>query len=332
MRRREFITLLTLLGGAAAAWPLRTHAQQGERMRRIGVLMPSTEGDLERQAQLKTFRDALADLGWTEGRNVVFDDRWAGASSDLVRVYAKEIVALAPDLILTQSVQLVSAIRDETRTIPILFGGASDPIEVGLVASLARPGGNITGFMSIAAATNIKFLELIKEFDPRVTRVIVLMNSKDPSNAGRLRAIEAGGPSLKVEVSKADVSTPLEIEHALGKFAAQPAGALIVLPSQVTHTHHLAIIEKAAQYRLPAIYPFRYFAIAGGLVSYGADQRDQYRRAAAYADRIFKGEKPGDLPIQTPTKFELVINLKTAKALDLTVPPSLLTRADEVIE
>jgi putative ABC transport system substrate-binding protein len=186
--------------------------------------------------------------------------------------------------------------------------------------------------MSIAAATNVKYLELIKEFDPRVTRVMVLMNSKDPSNAGRFRAIEAGGPSLKVEVSKADISIPLEIESALGNFGAQPAGALIMLPSQVTHTYHLVIIAKAAQYRLPAIYPFRYLAVAGGLVSYGADQRDQFRRAAAYADRIFKGEKPGDLPIQTPTKFELVINLKTAKALGLTVPPSMLTRADEVIE
>jgi putative tryptophan/tyrosine transport system substrate-binding protein len=328
MRRREFLGIL----GGAAAWPVVARGQQSERVRRIGVLMPSNEGDVERQAQLKAFRDALADLGWTVGRNVAFDDRWAGASSDLVRVYAKELVALAPDLILTQSVQLVSAVRGETRTIPILFGGGSDPIEVGLVASLARPGGNITGFMSIAAATNVKFLELIKEFDPRVTRVMVLMNSTDPSNAGRFHAIEAGGPSLKVEVSKADVSTPLEIENTIGNFAAQPAGALIMLPNQVTNTHHLAIIAKAAQHRLPAIYPFRYLAVAGGLVSYGADQRDQYRRAAGYADRILKGEKPDDLPIQTPTKFELVINLKTAKALGLTVPSTLLARADEVIE
>ena len=329
MRRREF---LGVLGGVAAAWPVVARAQQGERVRRIGVLMPSSEGDVERQTQLKAFRDALADLGWTPGRDVAFDYRWTGASSNLVRVYAKELVALAPDLILTQSVQLVSALRDETRTIPILFGGASDPIEVGLVASLARPGGNITGFMSIAAASNIKYLELIKELDPRVTRVMVLMNLKDPSNAGRFRAIEAGGLSLKVEVSKADVSTPLEIESAVDSFAARPAGALIMLPNQVTNTHHLAIISKAAQYRLPAIYPFRYLAVAGGLVSYGADQRDQYRRAAAYADRILKGEKPANLPVQTPTKFELVINLKTAKTLALTVPPTLLARADEVIE
>jgi putative ABC transport system substrate-binding protein len=329
MRRREF---LGLIGGVAATWPVVARAQQAERVRRIGVLMPSGEGDLERQTQLKVFRETLTGRGWTVGRNVAFDERWAGASSDLVRAYAKELVALAPDLILTQSVQLVSAVRDETRTIPILFGGGSDPIEAGLIASLARPDGNIAGFMSIAAATNIKFLELIKELDPRVTRVIVLMNSKDPSNAGRLRAIEAGGPSLKVEVSKADVSSLLEIERALGNFAAKPAGALIMLPNQVTNTHHLAIIASAAQHRLPAIYSFRYLAAAGGLVSYGAEQRDQYRRAADYADRILKGEKPGDLPIQTPTKFELVINLKTAKALGLAVPPTLIARADEVIE
>jgi putative ABC transport system substrate-binding protein len=329
MRRREF---LGLIGGLAATWPDVAWAQQVEHVRRIGVLMPTGEGDLERQAQLKVFRETLTGHGWTVGRNVVFDERWAGASSDLVRAYAKELVALAPDLILTQSVQLVSAVRDQTRTIPILFGGGSDPIEAGLVASLARPGGNITGFMSIAAATNIKFLELIKELDPRVNRVIVLMNSKDPSNAGRLRAIEAGGPSLKVEVSKADVSSLLEIERAVGNFAAKPAGALIMLPNQVTNTHHLAIIASAAQHRLPAIYSFRYLAAAGGLVSYGAEQRDQYRRAADYADRILKGEKPGDLPIQTPTKFELVINLKTAKALGLAVPPTLIARADEVIE
>jgi len=328
MRRRTFITML----GGAAAWPVVARAQQAIRMKRVGVLMPSSEGDVERQAQLTTFRDALAALGWTAGNNVAFDSRWAGARSDLVRTYAKELAALAPDLILTQSVQLIAALRDETRTIPILFGGASDPIEVGLVTSLARPGGNITGFMSIAAATNIKYLELIKEFDPRVTRVVVLMNSKDPSNVGRYRAIEAGGPSLKVEVSKADISTPLDIERFLRIFAAQPAGALIVLPNQVTNTHHLEIIARAAQHRLPAMYPFRYLAAAGDLVSYGADQRDQYRRAAAYADRILRGEKPGDLPIQTPTKFELVINLKTAKALGLTVPPTLLARADEVIE
>jgi ABC-type uncharacterized transport system substrate-binding protein len=234
--------------------------------------------------------------------------------------------------ILTRSVQLVIALRDETRTIPILFGAASDPVEVGLVDSLARPGGNITGFTSIAAATNVKWLELIKELDPRVTRVLVLMSAQDPSNPGRLRAIQAGGPSLKVNVSKADISAPSDIERALSDFAEQPAGALIVLPNSVTTTHHATIIERAAQHRLPAIYQFRFLAVDGGLVSYGPDQSDQFRRAASYADRILKGEKPGDLPIQAPTKFQLVINLKTAKALGLTLPPTLVARADEVIE
>ena len=328
MRRREFITLL----GGATAWPLAAQAQQTDRMRRIGVLSPTSEADTERQAQLKAFRDTFAGLGWIEGRNVAFEYRWTGESSDLVQAFAKELVALAPDLLLTQSVQLVSALRNETRIIPILFGGASDPIEVGLVESLARPGGNITGFMSIAAASNVKYLELIKELDPRVARVLVLMSSKDPSNEGRTRGIEAGGPSLKVNVSKADVLILPDIERAISDFAAHPAGALIILPNPVTNTHHLAIIALAAQHRVPAIYQFRYLAAAGGLVTYGADQRDQYSRAASYADRILKGEKPGDLPIQTPTKFDLVINLKTAKALGLDVPPMLLARADEVIE
>jgi len=329
MKRREFITLL---GGGAAAWPLPARAQQPERMRRIGVLMASGEADAESQAQVKQFRDALAGLGWTVGRNIMFDYRWPGSSSDLIRAHAKQLVALAPDLILTRSVQLVIALRDETRTIPILFGAASDPVEAGLVDSLARPGGNITGFTSIAATTNIKWLELIKELDPRVTRVLVLMSSQDPSNPGRFRAIEAGGPSLKVDVSKADISAPSDIERALGDFAVQPAGALIILPNSVTTTHHATIIEKAAQHRLPAIYQFRFLAFEGGLISYGPDQSDQFRRAASYADRILRGEKPGDLPIQAPTKFQLVINLKTAKALGLQIPPTLLARADEVIE
>ena len=329
MVRRDFIALL---GGAAVAWPLSARAQQPERMRRIGVLMASSEADAESQAQVKQFRDALAGLGWTAVRNIMFDYRWPGSSSDLIRAHAKQLVALAPDLILTRSVQLVIALRDETRTIPILFGAASDPVEAGLVDSLARPGGNITGFTSIAATTNIKWLELIKELDPRVTRVLVLMSSQDPSNPGRFRAIEAGGPSLKVDVSKVDISAPSDIERALGDFAVQPAGALIILPNSVTTTHHAMIIEKAAQHRLPAIYQFRFLALDGGLISYGPDQSDQFRRAASYADRILRGEKPGDLPIQAPTKFQLVINLKTAKALGLDVPATVLARADEVIE
>lgn len=329
MRRREFIKRLS---GAVVAWPALAQAQPGERMRRIGVLIGASETDADRQGFIKAFQDALADLGWIAGRNVTFEQRWVGGNSDRIRAYAKELVALAPDVILTGSVQLVTALHDETRTVPILFGSGSDPVEVGLVGSIARPDGNITGFMSIAAATNIKYLELIKELDPRVTRVLVLMSSKDPSNAGRFRAIESGGLALKVMVSKADNSDAADIAGAIAEFGKQPAGALVCLPNPVNNTNFKSIIDAAAQHRLPAIYPIRNYAAAGGLMAYGADQLDQYRRAASYADRILKGEKPGDLPIQTPVKFEFVINLKTAKALGLEVPPMLLTRADEVIE
>jgi putative ABC transport system substrate-binding protein len=329
MQRRAFITLV---GGAAASWPLGVRAQQAERMRRIGVLMPFAEGNAEGLSQLNAFRDALAGLGWIAGRNMTFDYRWTAGSKDLVRTYAKELLALAPDLILTASVQLVSALRDETRTIPILFGAGSDPVDLGLVDSLARPGGNVTGFTIMQIATTVKFLELIKEIDPRIARVLVLMSSHDPSNLERVRAIEASAPSLKVAVSKADISIRSNIERAINDFASTPAGGLIVLPSPVVNTHGETIIMLAAQHRLPAIYSFRTMAAAGGLMTFGPDRVDQWRRAATYADRILRGEKPGDLPIQTPTKFELVINLKTAKGLGLTVPPSLLGRADEVIE
>lgn len=311
---------------------MAARAQQSERMRRIGVLMPFAEGDAAGQNLLTEFRDALAGLGWTAGRNVTFDYRWTAGSNDLVRTYARELVALDPDLIVTASVQLVSVLRDETQTIPILFGGASDPMDVGLVESLARPGGNVTGFTSIQAATNVKFLELIKEIDPRIGRVLVLMSSRDPSNLGRTHGIEAGGPSLQVAVSSADLSITPDIERTIGNFASTPAGGLIILPSTVTETNAKTIIMLAAQHRLPAIYQFRSMVDAGGLMAYGADQMDMFRRAASYADRILRGEKPGNLPIQAPTKFKLVINLKTAKALGLVVPATLLAIADDVIE
>jgi putative ABC transport system substrate-binding protein len=307
MRRREFIAGL----GSAAAWPVAARAQQGERKRRIGVLMPTSEADAERQAQLKVFLSSLAVLGWTEGRNVTFEYRWTGPSGDLARASAKELVVQAPDLILTQSVEMVTALRHETRTIPILFAGASDPVELGLVDSLARPGGNVTGFTGLQAATTVKFLELIKRLDPRVTRALILMSSRDPSNERRSRAIEAGGPSLNVEVSKAEVSTASDIERAVREFAGNPGGALVVLPNPVTNTYRDIIIGAAANHRLPAIYQFREFATAGGLAAYGADQSDQFRRAASYADRILKGEQAGDLPVQAPVKLDLVINLKT---------------------
>jgi putative ABC transport system substrate-binding protein len=328
MRRREFVTLI---GGAAAAWPLAARAQQDQRMRRIGVLLPYPEDPASVQL-LDAFRDALADMGWMAGRNVIFDKRWTGASNDLGRTYAKELVSLAPDLVLTASVQLVSALRDETRTIPILFAGASDPVEVGLVESLARPGGNITGFTTMQIGTSVKFLEFLKELDPRVARVLVVMNSKDPSNLDRTRAIESGGPSLGVAVSQADVSTAPDLAQVIAGFASSPAGALVVLPSSLTIARTDMIVMAAARYRVPAIYTFRSSVAAGGLVAYGPDQTDGFRRAASYANRILRGENPGDLPIQAPTKYELVINLKSAKALGLDVSPMLLARADEVIE
>lgn len=328
MIRRTFIAVL----GAAAMLRPMTAAAQVARKRRIGILLGADESDIDRQAYLGAFRDRLAELGWTAERNITYVERWAGSSADRIRAYARELIALAPDLVLTHSVQLVTALRDETRTIPIVFGTASDPMEVGLVGSLTRPGGNITGFMSIAAETNVKYLELIKSFDPRLARVLVLMSSKDPSNLGRFRGIEAGGLSLGLSVAKADVSGPADIADAIAAFAAQPAGALICLPSPVTNTHYKTIIAEAAQHRLPAIYPRRYQADEGGLMAYDANQIDQFRRAASYADRILRGEKPGNLPIQAPVKFELVVNLKTAKALGTEFPPMLLAQAHDVIE
>jgi putative tryptophan/tyrosine transport system substrate-binding protein len=328
MRRREFITLL----GGAAAWPLAARAQQPEQVRRIGILTASTATDADAQAQVKAFRDGLQDLGWVVGRNIQIEDRWAAGDSDRVRAYAKELVALRLDVIVCNSVQLVSALRDETRTIPIVFASASDPVEAGLVESIARPGGNITGFTSIQAASNVKWLELIKEISPGTTRVAVILNSRDPSNLRRFRSIQDAGPLFKIDVTKADIGSDREIEDAIERFARLPDGGLIVLPSPITQTKRATIIRMAEKYRLPATYPFRYFAESGGLLAYGQDRFDQYRRTASYVDRILKGEKSADLPVQAPTRFELVINLKAAKAIGLIVPPMLLTRADAVIE
>jgi len=328
--RRE---LITALGGAAVAWPLASRAQQPGSVRRIGILCLFSENDAEGQATVKVFRDALQELGWTAGQNVEFDYRWAAGNTGLLRAGARELVGQNPDVIFaTNSIQSVKALRDETTTISIVFGSASDPVDAGLVASLAHPGGNITGFTTIQSRTNVKFLELLKDFSPRISRAMVLLSSDDPSNIGRFRPIEAAGPSLKVDVIQVDVKTGPEIEHAISSFALDTDRGMIVLPNGVTESNREIIIANAARYPLPAIYPFRLFAASGGLASYGSDRLDQFRRAAAYVDRILKGEKAGDLPIQAPTKFELVINLKTAKALGLTVPQTLLVTADEVIE
>ena len=321
MSRRAFIKLL---GGAAAAWPFAARAQQPERMRRIGMLMLSADTDANTQARAKAFADALDGVGWKQGKNIQFEYRWTRGDSKLVRDYAKEIVAMSPDAILTESTQLVGALRAETRTIPVVFGSASDPIESKLADSLARPGGNITGFTSIEAVSKIKYLELLKEFDPRITHVGVLLTSDNPTSANRFGAIAAGGPALNVDVVKVDVAPPADIERAIDAFAARPNGALIILPSALTTTHRRIIIDAAARRRLPTIHPFRYFPEGGCLMSFGADQIDQFRRAGLYVDRILRGEKPGELPIQAPTKFELIINLKTAKALGLDVSPDLL--------
>jgi putative ABC transport system substrate-binding protein len=328
LKRRDFIAVL----GCAAVWPVAARAQQAQPPRRVGILMPSADTDPEIQAHAKAFREALDSLGWKEGKNIQFEYRWTRGDSTLVGAFAKELVALSPDAILTQSTQLVHALRDETRTIPIVFGSASDPVESKLVASLAKPGGNITGFTSIEAVSNVKYLELLKEFDARITRVGVVISPNNPSSMNRFAGIAAGGPALKVDVIRVDVTTPADIERAIDAFAAKPNGALVVLPGTVTTTHRSTIIDAATRNQLPTIHSYRYYPAAGALMSFGADQVDQFRRAGSYVDRILRGEKPGDLPIQAPTKFDLVINLKAAKALGIDVAPTLLARADEVIE
>lgn len=318
-----------MLAGALAA---PAQSQPGERKRRIGILVYSAEGDPDTLALIDAFRQGLEALGWTPDRNLAVEHRWGRADPALIRSHARELVASSPDVLLTHSIQLVTALRDATKTIPIVFANASDPVEAGLVASYARPGGNITGFTSIAAATNVKWLELIKEIGPQTSRVGVLISAQDPSNNGRFRAIEAAGPALQLAVTSLDVATPSGIESAIEAFAREPGGALIVVPNAVNTTFRQTTIRAAAQHRLPAIYPFRQYAVDGGLLAYGQNRTGQFRSAAGYVDRILKGEKPGDLPIQAPTSFEMVINLKTAKALGLAIPPTLIARADEVIE
>jgi putative tryptophan/tyrosine transport system substrate-binding protein len=329
MKRRQFITLL---GGAAAGWPLAARAQQPDRVRRIAILMNTAADNPEPQAYVAAFKQSLQQLGWTEGRNVQFDMRWAGGSADSFRRYGAELVALAPDLILTAGGPAVAAARAASRTVPIVFAQSIDPVGAGYVASLARPGGNITGFMSFEYGMSGKWPELLKEIAPRVRRVAILRDPTTPAGIGQWAVIQAVAPSLGMEMTPVSVREASEIEQGLGAFALGSDGGLIVPTSARAVIHRQLIVTQAARHRLPAIYPSRQFVTAGGLISYGPDPADQYRRAAGYVDRILKGEKPADLPVQAPTKYELVINLKTAKALGLTVPPSLLGRADEVIE
>jgi ABC-type uncharacterized transport system substrate-binding protein len=328
MRRRAFISLL----GSAAAWPLAARAQQPERMRRIGVLMNLATDDPEGQARFAAFLLGLRELGWSDGRNVRIDTRWAAGDTERFRSYATELVALAPDVVLAASTPGVTAVQQATRTVPIVFVTVFDPVSAGFVSNLARPGGNTTGFALSEYGTSAKWLELLKQIAPGVTRVAVIWDPTLVSGTGQLAAIQAAAPSFGVELSPVDVRDAGEIERAIAALARSTNGGLIVTGSPTQATQRKLIIEQAARHRLPAIYAHRFNVADGGLISYGPDSVDPYRRAATYVDRILKGEKPGGLPVQAPVKYELVINLATAKALGLDVPPTLLARADEVIE
>jgi putative ABC transport system substrate-binding protein len=324
--RRKF--LATLLGGAAV-WALAARAQQRERMRRIGALMNLAEDDPESPLRLAAFLRGLQELGWTDGHNVRIDTRWGSGDAELFRRYAAELVALPSDVILATGTPVVGALQQATRSVPIVFTQVPDPVSDGFVASLARPGGNTTTFEYGMSA---KWLELLKELAPRVTRAVVLRDLAIAAGSGQLGAIQAVAPSFGVELSPVGVRDAGEIERAVTAFARGSNGGLIVTGSTAALIHRQLIITLANRHRLPAVYPFRYYAAGGGLLSYGPDSIDPYRRAAGYVDRILKGEKPADLPVQAPTKYELVINLKTAKALGLEIPPTLLARADGVIE
>jgi len=324
MRRREFITVI----GAAAAWPLAARAQQPARMRRIGVLMSQSPDDPNALAWISAFAQGLQERGWTIGGNVRIEYRWGGGDLDRFRKYAAELVALSPDVIVATAGSIVGALQQVSRTVPIVFVTTIDPVGGGWVESLARPGGNATGFATYEFSMSGKWLELLKEIAPRVTRVAVIRDPNVPAGSGGLAAIQTVAPSTPIGVRSAD-----EIERGIAMLARSANGGLIVVgPTSSVQLHRNLIIALAARHRLPAVYGSPVWSKAGGLISYGADALDQYRRAASYVDRILKGEKPADLPVQAPTKYELVINLKTAKALGLEVPATLLARADEVIE
>ena len=328
MRRREFITLL----GGAAAWPLGVRAQQRERMRRVGVLLPAAADDSVFQTRMAAFLQALALLDWIVGRNLSIDIRWATANAAEIRRHAAELAAVAPDVILATGDSTIPPLLQATRTVPIVFPVANDPVAAGYVDRLARPGGNATGFMVFDYSLSGKWLELLKEIAPGVTRVVVLRDATQGSGASQFAVIQALAPSLRVEVNPANLRDAGEIEDAVAQFARVPNGGLIVTSGAGAIAHRDLIITQAAHRKLPAVYWERFFAAAGGLVSYGPDIVDNYRRAAGYVDRILKGERPADLPVQAPVKYQMVINLKTAKALGLDIPATVLARADEVIE
>jgi putative ABC transport system substrate-binding protein len=328
LKRREFISLIS----ATAAWPLAARAQQGERMRRIGALIPLSANDPQAQTRNAAFLQGLRQLGWTVGHNVQIDYRWSAGNEDDTRKYAAELVALAPDVIFASGSAAVAPLRRATRTVPIVFAIVPDPVGAGFVESLARPGGNITGFTGYEYGIGAKWVELLKQIAPNVTRAAILRDPAITAGIGLWGAIQSASPSVAIEVSPVNLDDAGEIERALKAFAAGPNRGLIVTGSPLAVVHRDLIIALAARHRLPTVYYDRYFVAAGGLISYGSDNVEQYRLAASYVDRILKGEKPADLPVQAPTKYELAINLKTAKALGLDIPAPVLARADEVIE
>jgi putative ABC transport system substrate-binding protein len=328
MKRRQFITLL----GSVAAWPLAARAQPRERIRRIGFLTSQTASDPVSQSHMAGLLQGLQELGWTVGRNVRIDYRWGATDAELKRRYVAELIALTPDVIVVLGDSNTGPLQQATRTVPIVFAMVPDPVGAGFVASLARPGGNTTGLTNFEYGMSGKWPELLKQIAPGVTRAAVLRDPTVPGGIGQLGAIHAVAPSLRLDTSPIDLRGAGEIERAIAEFARTPNGGLIVLPNGQAFVHRELIIALAARHRLPAVYPFRFFVTYGGLISYGPDDVDQLRRVAGYVDRILKGEKPADLPVQAPTKYEVALNLKTAKALGLEVPPMLLARADEVIE
>ena len=329
MKRREFITLV---GGAAVGWPLAARGQQPERVRRIGVLMSLAADDPQMQRQIDAFRGGLREFGWIEGHNIHIDARFAADDPNRVKVFAAELIALKPDAVLVSGPTPVLAIQRETRTTPIVFAQVNDPVGAGLVATLARPGGHVTGFTPAEFSIGGKLLEVLKDLAPPIALVGVILDARLTDQTGMWQSMEVVAPALGVRLHQLGVAGPDEIEHVVDAFARNSNGALIVLANRVTITNRKLIIAAAAKHQLPAIYSYRYFVTDGGLASYGVDLIGLYRRTASYVDRILKGEKPADLPVQQPTQYEFVMNLKTAKTLGLAVPPTLLARADEVIE
>jgi putative tryptophan/tyrosine transport system substrate-binding protein len=329
MKRRDFIKTIS---GAVAVWPIAARAQQPERVRRIGVLMPGVAADLENQNRIAAFQQGLHELGWTDGRNVRIDYRWGGGDADRIRSSAAELVALAPDVIFAGASSAMAALLQVTRTVPIVFATVADPVGAGYVDSLARPGGNATGFLLFEYGIVGKWLELLKQLAPALTRAAVIRDPNISTGIGQWAVIQAIAPSIGVELSLINIRDAGEIEHDITTFARSPNSGLIVTGAPLATLYRELIVRLAADHRLPAVYYERYFVTGGGLISYGPHMVDQFQRAAGYVDRILKGENPANLPVQAPTKYELVINLKTANALGIDVPPTLLARADEVIE